>query len=84
LAGLTEYSPTGTLALAFQISFGTGGSSAVIATMSTAKQVMVRAVGIEPTLCHQNWILSPARLPVPPRPQVFTEGLLCALHLYCT
>ncbi len=30
---------------------------------------MVRAVGVEPTLCHQNWILSPARLPVPPRPR---------------
>jgi hypothetical protein len=23
-------------------------------------------VGIEPTLCCQNWILNPARLPVPP------------------
>jgi hypothetical protein len=23
---------------------------------------MVRAVGIEPTLCHRNWILSPTRL----------------------
>jgi hypothetical protein len=34
---------------------------------------MVRAVGIEPTLCHQNWILSPARLPVPPRPLIVTE-----------
>ncbi len=32
--------------------------------------MLVRAVGIEPTLCHQNRILSPARLPVPPRPQV--------------
>jgi hypothetical protein len=31
--------------------------------------LMVRAVGVEPTLCHQNWILSPARLPIPPRPQ---------------
>ena len=30
---------------------------------------VVRAVGIEPTLCHQNRILSPARLPVPPRPR---------------
>jgi hypothetical protein len=30
--------------------------------------MVVRAVGIEPTLCHQNWILNPARLPVPPRP----------------
>ena len=30
--------------------------------------MVVRAVGIEPTLCHQNWILSPARLPVPPHP----------------
>ena len=27
---------------------------------------MVRAAGNETTLCHQNWILSPARLPVPP------------------
>jgi hypothetical protein len=32
---------------------------------------MVRAVGIEPTLCYQNQILSLARLPVPPRPQTF-------------
>ena len=31
---------------------------------------LVRVVGIEPTLCHQNWILSPARLPVPPHPPV--------------
>jgi hypothetical protein len=30
--------------------------------------MVVRVVGIEPTLCHQNWILSPARLPVPPHP----------------
>ncbi len=30
---------------------------------------MVRVVGIEPTLCHQNRILSPARLPVPPHPR---------------
>ena len=30
---------------------------------------LVRAVGVEPTLCHQNRILSPARLPIPPRPQ---------------
>src|SRR5580693_4711887 len=29
---------------------------------------LVRAAGIEPALCRQNWILSPARLPVPPRP----------------
>ena len=26
----------------------------------------VPRVGIEPTLCCQNWILNPARLPVPP------------------
>jgi hypothetical protein len=30
---------------------------------------LVRAAGIEPALCRQNWILSPARLPVPPRPR---------------
>ena len=29
----------------------------------------MRAVGVEPTLCCQNRILSPARLPIPPRPQ---------------
>ena len=28
--------------------------------------MLVPEVGIEPTLCFQNWILSPARLPVPP------------------
>jgi hypothetical protein len=37
---------------------------------------MVRAVGIEPTLCCQNWILSPARLPVPPRPLVANDRRL--------
>jgi hypothetical protein len=26
-------------------------------------------VGIEPTLCCQNWILNPARLPIPPSGQ---------------
>ena len=36
------------------------------------------ATGIEPVLCHHNRILSPARLPVPPRRQavnmLFTMG----------
>tara|TARA_R110000744_G_scaffold126939_3_gene233589 strand:+ start:43240 stop:43404 length:165 start_codon:yes stop_codon:yes gene_type:complete len=32
------------------------------------KKRMVRAVGLEPTL-QRNWILNPARLPIPPRPQ---------------
>jgi hypothetical protein len=32
-------------------------------------EVLVRAAGVEPALCRQNWILSPARLPVPPRPR---------------
>ena len=31
---------------------------------------LVLRVGIEPTLCCQNWILNPARLPVPPPKQV--------------
>lgn len=30
----------------------------------------MRLVGIEPTLRHRNWILSPARLPVPPQPHI--------------
>ena len=28
--------------------------------------LVVPWVGIEPTLCNQNWILNPARLPIPP------------------
>ena len=44
---------------------------------------MVRAVGIEPTLCHQNWILNPARLPVPPRPPI-AVGARLALCTYST
>jgi hypothetical protein len=35
---------------------------------SHLRKRLVRAAGIEPALCRQNWILSPARLPVPPRP----------------
>ena len=31
----------------------------------------MRMVGIEPTLCHHNWILSPRGLPVPPHPHTF-------------
>ncbi len=33
------------------------------------EEAVVRAVGVEPTLCYQNQILSLARLPIPPRPQ---------------
>ena len=32
-------------------------------------QKMVRAGRLELPLCHQNWILNPARLPIPPRPR---------------
>lgn len=38
---------------------------------------MVRVVGLEPTLCLQNRILSPARLPISPHPQ-------CADPMPCT
>ena len=41
--------------------------------------MVVRVVGIEPTLCHQNWISSPARLPVPPHPH--KAASLVALQL---
>src|SRR5690606_27942344 len=41
---------------------------------SNAAGEMVRAVGIEPTLCFQNQILSLARLPVPPRPRRVSPG----------
>src|SRR3984885_15689768 len=51
---------------------------------SIGKFSLVRAVGLEPTRrCHRG-ILSPLRLPVPPRPRVdllrvfgFTRQLLC-------
>jgi hypothetical protein len=46
--------------------------------------MVVRAVGIEPTLCHQNWILNPARLPVPPRPHGAADSPPQAPHLFCT
>ena len=45
----------------------------MLAQLKKEKNQMVRAVGVEPTLCHQNWILSPARLPIPPRPQIQTH-----------
>ena len=46
------------------------GAHALVARRlrSLFKKRLVRAAGIEPALCRQNWILSPARLPVPPRP----------------
>ena len=31
---------------------------------------------IEPTLCHQNWILNPLRLPIPPRPHIAADPIL--------
>ena len=41
-------------------------------------KITMPATGIEPVLCHHNRILSPARLPVPPRRQtvnmLFTMG----------
>lgn len=38
----------------------------------------MRAAGVEPALCRQNWILSPARLPVPPRPHVAASSSHCS------
>ena len=32
------------------------------------ERTMVRAERLELSLCYQNWILNPARLPIPPRP----------------
>jgi hypothetical protein len=40
----------------------------ILNSVNTLISFIVRAAGIEPALCRQNWILSPARLPVPPRP----------------
>lgn len=48
----------------------------LLGAMQTVGKEMVRAVGIEPTLCHQNRILNPARLPVPPRPPIAAASSL--------
>ena len=38
------------------------------------REHMVPGEGIEPSLCRQNWILSPARLPIPPsRPDCIAD-----------
>jgi hypothetical protein len=40
------------------------------ARVSALSRALVRAVGLEPTRCCHRGILSPLRLPVPPRPRV--------------
>ena len=47
---------------------GYGESNKSAMTEPTLKLVMVRVVGLEPTL-QRNWILNPARLPIPPHPR---------------
>ena len=56
-----------------------GASLPSIAMVGNAGGGLVRAVGVEPTLCYQNQILSLARLPIPPRPQGWrTHRVRCA------
>ena len=38
-------------------------------------------VGIEPTLCCQNWILNPARLPIPPLGHEIIKWM-CVFYFY--
>ena len=40
----------------------------------TLTLLFVPRAGIEPALCCQNWILNPARLPVPPPGLNFSQG----------
>ena len=37
---------------------------------------MVPEAGLEPAPCRQDWILSPARLPIPSFRQRFTDGII--------
>ena len=37
-------------------------------------KMQMPATGIEPVLCHHNRILSPARLPVPPRRHITSKA----------
>src|SRR5438046_9551667 len=66
-----------TLTLLLRADFGSGRASrltfgvrlTLASTKSAANQptcIVVPGEGIEPSLCCQNWILSPARLPIPP------------------
>ena len=43
------------------------------AELHTHIQLKMPATGIEPVLCHHNRILSPARLPVPPRRHILYQ-----------
>ena len=43
---------------------------------------LMPATGIEPVLCHHNRILSPARLPVPPRGQAFLSNYIKKVSLH--
>ncbi len=45
------------------------------ASGSAGIESLVRAVGVEPTLCCQKRILSPSRLPIPPRPRSRRPGV---------
>lgn len=45
----------------------------IIATIRYPQIMMVPRAGIEPALYRYNWILSPARLPVPP-PRLFLSS----------
>ena len=38
--------------------------------------IVVRMVGIEPTLRNRNWILSPTRLPIPPHSHAFFDEII--------
>lgn len=42
---------------------------------------MVPVVGVEPTLSNENWILSPARLPIPPHRQIHFKLYTKRKHL---
>src|SRR5207253_4492982 len=66
-----------TLTLLLRADFGSGRASrltfGVRLTLASTKSapnqptcIVVPGEGIEPSLCCQNWILSPARLPIPP------------------
>ena len=56
----------------------------LLAEVESQNNGVVRVVGIEPTLCHQNWILNPARLPVPPHPHIAADSIRRTWLLYCT
>ena len=58
----------------------TGSASSGAPFARRSHRLVVPGGGIEPPLCCQNWILSPARLPIPPSRLGLASGSYCDIE----